>query len=73
MSLQYWLAEETSGSDRYWGIANMIVTVLRKRCEASTSSWNACNKDKEKVALTLHFFDTIFIFLDRSQIHHRCR
>ena len=65
MSLQYWLAEETSGSDRYWGIANMIATVLRKRCEESTSSWNACNKDKEKATLILYFLRYYF-YISRS-------
>ncbi|CCD69687.1 Microsomal triglyceride transfer protein homolog [Caenorhabditis elegans] len=47
--LMYWLGSLDKKSEEYWKVANTIATVLNKRCEASTSSLNSCNKGKETI------------------------
>ncbi|CAB3409240.1 unnamed protein product [Caenorhabditis bovis] len=46
--LMYMMIEQKS-DERYWKIANTIATVLRKRCEATTSARNSCNNGKEAI------------------------
>ncbi|CAL2042126.1 unnamed protein product [Caenorhabditis brenneri] len=47
--LMYWLGALDRESEDYWKVANTIATVLHKRCEATTSSLNSCNKGKEAI------------------------
>ncbi|EPB73915.1 hypothetical protein ANCCEY_06977 [Ancylostoma ceylanicum] len=48
--MMYWLAEvKGDKSKRFWKIANTIATILRRRCERTPSSQNACKLGKERV------------------------
>ncbi|CAD6193521.1 unnamed protein product [Caenorhabditis auriculariae] len=47
--LMYWLAALEENGEEYWKVANTLATVLRRRCEASVSSNNACTKEKDLV------------------------
>ncbi|CAI2351607.1 unnamed protein product [Caenorhabditis sp. 36 PRJEB53466] len=47
--LMYWLNSLNRETSDYWKLANTIATVLNKRCEATTSSSNSCNKGKELI------------------------
>ncbi|CAO4376008.1 unnamed protein product [Caenorhabditis nigoni] len=47
--LMYWLGSLNKESEDYWKLANTIATILRKRCEATSSSLNSCNKGKETI------------------------
>ncbi|EFO87316.1 CRE-DSC-4 protein [Caenorhabditis remanei] len=47
--LMYWLGTLNQDSEDFWKLANTIATVLNKRCEATTSSLNSCNKGKEAI------------------------
>lgn len=47
--LMYWLGTLNRDSEDYWKLANTIATVLNRRCEATPSSVNSCNKGKETI------------------------
>ncbi|KAK6749062.1 hypothetical protein RB195_001586 [Necator americanus] len=50
--MMYWMAE-TKGdkTKRFWKIANTVATILRRRCERTPSTQNACKKGKERIVV----------------------
>ncbi|WKY03510.1 hypothetical protein Q1695_004906 [Nippostrongylus brasiliensis] len=47
--LMYWLNEVKNDQTTFWKVANTVATILRRRCDRTTSSKKACRLGKEKI------------------------
>ncbi|VDL77212.1 unnamed protein product [Nippostrongylus brasiliensis] len=47
--LMYWLSEVKNDQTTFWKVANTVATILRRRCDRTTSSKKACRLGKEKI------------------------
>nr|CDJ96253.1 CRE-DSC-4 protein [Haemonchus contortus] len=47
--LMYWLKSVKEEEETYWKVANILATVLRKRCDRTPSTRNSCHLGKERI------------------------
>ncbi|VDM63526.1 unnamed protein product [Angiostrongylus costaricensis] len=62
--LMYWLGDMKNNEVLYWKIANTVATVLRRRCEQSSSTRNSCRHGKVKV---MNFCIAFILSLERAR------
>ncbi|KAJ1358501.1 hypothetical protein KIN20_016941 [Parelaphostrongylus tenuis] len=63
--LMYWLSELKDNEALFWKVANTMATILRRRCEQTSSTRNSCHNGKTKIVAK--FIDDVGTFCHTEQ------